>query len=152
MKKYKFKLEALLKMRKLREDESKMRIGRLQTKKLELEDSVRKQEGGIDQAYESQEATVAKGGATGLDLSFYPYFVQGKRAAIGKLQEEIAALDDLLARSYEELKGLRAKTKVLEEMKEKDKKARKKEMNKKSYQKIEEQVMNWSLLQKRMEK
>lgn len=143
MKKYKFKLEALLKMRKLEEDQCKLKIGRLQTKKSELLAEVENQSAGIDEAYRSQEATIS-GGASGLDLRFYPYFVQGKRAATAKLKKEIEYLDELLKESYEELKGLRAKAKVLEEMKEKDRKAFKKKADKESHQKIEEQVMNWN--------
>ena len=42
MKKFKFKLEALLKMRKLKEDQCKMEIGRLQTRKVELENEILK--------------------------------------------------------------------------------------------------------------
>ncbi len=143
MKKYKFKLEALLKMRKLEEDQCKLKIGKLQSKKSELLAEIENQKEGINEAYKSQEATI-EGGASGLDLRFYPYFVQGKRAATAKLQKEIAYLEELLAEAYEELKLFRAKAKVLEEMREKDRKAFKKKANKEEHQKIEEQVMNWN--------
>lgn len=151
MKKYKFKLEALLKMRKLEEEQCKMRIGRLQTKKNELLAEVEKQNMGIDEAYRSQEATI-QGGASGLDLRFYPYYFQGKKAAKAKLNEQIEQLDDLLTEAYGMLKEFRAKAKVLEEMKEKDQKAHKKLANKQMHQKIEEQVMNWSQFNARTRK
>ena len=147
MKKHKFKLEALLKMRKLEEDQCKMRIGRLQSKKRELQDEIQEQHTGIAEAYISQEASVQEG-ASGLDLRFYPYFVQGKRAAVQKNEDKIRQLDQLLEEAYTELKERRAKAKVLEEMKEKDKKAHKKKLEKEAHKKIEEQVMNWSRFQK----
>lgn len=143
MKKYKFKLEALLKMRKLEEDQCKLKIGKLQSKKTELLKELENQNEGINEAYRSQEATISAG-ASGLDLRFYPYFVQGKRAATAKLKKEVGHLDALLEEAYNELKQFRAKAKVLEEMKEKDHKAFKKKANKEEHQKIEEQVMNWN--------
>ncbi|MBC74794.1 MAG: hypothetical protein CME64_02145 [Halobacteriovoraceae bacterium] len=147
MKKYKFKLEALLKMRKLKEDQCKMEIGRLQTRKVELENEIANQNAGIDEAYESQEAT-ANAGATGLDLRFYPYFMQGKRAAITSIKAEIAELDEQLREKFNDLKTHRANVKVLEEIKEKNKRAHKKAANKAMHQKIEEQVMNWNQFKK----
>ena len=147
MKKFKFKLEALLKMRKLKDDQCKMEIGRLQTRKVELENEIHNQNAGIDEAYESQEATVGAG-ATGLDLKFYPYFMQGKRAAITSLQSQISELDEVLREKFEELKNHRANVKVLEEMKEKNRKAHKKASDKAMHQKIEEQVMNWNQFRK----
>ncbi|MCO4752986.1 MAG: hypothetical protein KC478_00820 [Bacteriovoracaceae bacterium] len=147
MKKYKFKLEALLKMRKLKEDQVKMEIGRLQTRKNELENEIHNQNAGIDQAYESQEVSV-KAGATGLDLRFYPYFVEGKKAAIHMINVEIKELEEKLSEKFEELKIMRANVKVLEEMKEKNKKAHKKMSDKLMHQKIEEQVMNWNQFKK----
>lgn len=147
MKKHKFKLEALLKMRKLEEDQCKLRIGKLQTKKTELLQEIQKQQAGIDEAYRSQEASV-QAGASGLDLRFYPYFVQGKRAATKELENKVSQLDDLLAEAYKDLKGYRARAKVLEEMKEKDRKAFKKKAEKEMHQKIEEQVMIWNQFKK----
>lgn len=149
MKKHKFKLEALLKMRKLEEDQCKMRIGRLQTEKTRLLEQIDKQNQGIDEAYSSQEQSV-KNGATGMDLRFYPYFVQGKRAATKELERKIADLDTFLEDAYKDLKQYRAKAKVLEEMKEKDRKAHKKQTEKEMHQKIEEQVMNWTQFKKQV--
>lgn len=151
MKKYKFKLEALLKMRKLEEEQCKMRIGRIQTKKSELLESIKRESEGIDEAYVSQEASIRQG-ASGLDLRFYPYFMQGKRAATKKLEEQVSQLDELLAEAYTMLKELRGNTKVLEEMKDKDKKAHKKKTDKEMHQKIEEQVMIWSHSRERASK
>ena len=147
MKKYKFKLEALLKMRKLKEDQCKMEIGRLQNRKNELENEIHNQNAGIDEAYESQEVS-AKAGASGLDMRFYPYFVEGKKAAIHQIQVEIKEIDENLSHKFEELKTMRANVKVLEEMREKNKKAHKKMADKLMHQKIEEQVMNWNQFKK----
>jgi hypothetical protein len=47
MKGFKFKLEALLKVRKLKEDQCKMEIGRLQVEKQKRLDEIEKQNLGI---------------------------------------------------------------------------------------------------------
>lgn len=143
MKKHKFKLEAVLKMRKLEEEQCKLRIGRLQSKKTELLAEIENENAGIDEAYRSQEESI-KQGASGLDLRFYPYFMEGKRAATRQIQDKLSQLDELIAQCFEELRVLRGKTKVLEQMKEKDKKAHKKKYEKEMNLKIEEQVLNWS--------
>lgn len=147
MKGFKFKLDAVLKVRKLKEDQCKMELGRLQVEKQKRIDEIKKQNLGIDKAYGDQESTVQKG-ATGLDLRFYPYFMQGKRTNIMLLEQEIAEIEKDIAHKNKELIDHRANVKVLESMKEKQQMKYKKELNKKIDQDIEEQVMNWMQFKK----
>lgn len=142
MKGFKFKLEALLKVRKLKEDQCKMELGRLQVQKQAKLDEIKKQNLGIDKAYGDQESTVQQG-AKGLDLRFYPYFMQGKRTNIMLLEQEIEALDREIEHKNKELIELRANVKVLDSMKEKQFEKYKKDLNKKIDLDIEEQVQNW---------
>jgi len=142
MKKYKFKLDALLKIRKIREDQCKMEIGRIQVQITNLKNEVEKHSAGISEAYDLQEQSLATG-ASGLENRFHPYFVEGKRAHIGKLQEQIEELELRVQQFYRILSTLRANVKVIEEMKEKDKTEYKKQLNKKINEDIEEQNMNW---------
>ena len=142
MKGFKFKLEALLKVRKLKEDQCKMEIGRLQVERQKRIDDIKKQHEGIGQAFSDQEASLTRG-ASGLDLQFYPYFVQGKRANIQVLESEIKKLDEIIKQKTSELAKLRGDVKVLDSMKEKHQTEYKKKLNKKIDQDIEEQVQIW---------
>jgi flagellar export protein FliJ len=142
MKGYKFKLEAVLKIRKLKEDACKMDIGRIQVQINKLKNDIAVHNDGIRQAYESQEKGLEKG-LSGQELRFHPYFVGGKRADIEKIQSEINMLNEEVTQKYDHLKFLRADLKVVDEMKQKDKKKYKKDLEKKQYQELEEQVQNW---------
>lgn len=142
MKGFKFKLDALLKVRKLKEDQCKMEIGRLQVQRQSKLEEIKRQNLGIDKAYGDQETTVSQG-AKGLDLRFYPYFMQGKRTNIRLLEQEIAMLDREIDEKNKELIQHRANVKVLDSMKEKHKEQYKKALNKKIDNDLEEQVQTW---------
>lgn len=144
MKKYKYKLEALLKIRKLKEERCKMEIGRFQVKIKEIEDQITKHNSGIDEAYDLQEKSLASG-IEGLEVRFHPYFVQGKRSHIEALQNEKSRLEHYVKQLFAQLAQLRANVKVLEKMKEKDKRNYKKQLDKKMNERIEEQVQNWRM-------
>lgn len=142
MKKYKFKLEAILKVRKLKEEKCKMEIGRLQVEINNLKNELDKHNSGIDDSYLSQEKGLADG-MNGHELRFHPYFVAGKKAHIDQITAQINMLQSDVEKKYDELKFLRADVKVIEEMKEKDKVKYKKALEKKQFAEIEEQVQNW---------
>lgn len=140
---YKFKLEAVLKMRRLNEDKVKMEIGRLNVKINQYKDMISEHESAIADAYQSQESELPAG-LNGQELRFHPYFVEGKRTHIRMIQAEINMLQDELDKKYEDLKKRRGEVKVLENMKEKDHKAYKKHLNKKIQENLEEDVLNWN--------
>lgn len=142
MKGYKFKLDAVLKIRKLKEDQCKMEIGRLQVQIKELEALKSQSQEGINQAYASQEEAL-KNGLNGMEMRFHPYFVEGNRAKINKIEEEIKRVQLEVDEKFEELKKLRADVKVIDEMKTKDQNKYKKALQKKQFEIIEEQVSNW---------
>ena len=147
MKGYKFKLEAVLKIRKLKEEQCKMEIGRIQVEINKRKNDIKKHTAGIEQAYTSQEKLM-EDGVSGQEARFYPYFVSGKRAHINAVQNEIDDLQSDVNSKFEELKILRGSVKVIDEMKEKDKIKYKKKIEKKQFEDIEEQVQNWNQFQK----
>lgn len=147
MKGYKFKLEAVLKVRKLKEEQCKMEIGRIQVQINKLKSEVKNHEAGIQQAYDSQEKLM-EDGVNGTEIKFYPFFVSGKRAHIQAIQNEIQSLTEQVNDKYENLKILRGDVKVIEEMKEKDVLKYKKALQKKQFENIEEQVQNWNQFKK----
>jgi flagellar FliJ protein len=142
MKGYKFKLEALLKIRKLREEECKTEIGRLQVQITQLRNRIGEHDRGIDEAYDAQEIALSEG-AQGQEVTFYPYFVEGNRASIRDIKQEIQVLEERVRELFVELNKFRADVKVIEKMKDKDMTKFKKEKIKKEHQDLEEQVQNW---------
>ena len=145
MKKYKFKLEALLKIRKLKEEQCKMEIGRIQVRIKELENQIAQQDAGINEAYDMQEKALERG-MEGLEVRFHPYYVEGKRTHIRALEMEKSRYQEYVEYKYEELSKLRADVKVITQMKEKDHLKYKKNLEKKMNERIEEQVQNWRMV------
>lgn len=146
MKKYKFKLEALLKMRKLKEEQCKMEIGRLQIMIRELEVEIAEQDKAIEQAYTMQEEGL-ENGMEGVEVRFHPYYVNAKRAHIKELQGKKDRFQQYIKIKYNELNQYRAAVKVIEKLKEKEQIKYKNYINKKISEQVEEQVQNWRMTQ-----
>jgi flagellar FliJ protein len=144
MKGFKFKLEAVLKIRKLKEEQCKMAIGRIQVRIRTLEGYNKKHNLGIEQAYQDQEQGLEQG-MTGRELQFHTFFVGGKRAHINQIDNEIKGLQEEVDEMYEQLKHLRADVKVIHEMKEKEVIKYKKKISKKQFEELEEQNQNWRM-------
>ena len=142
MKGFKFKLEAVLKIRKLKEDQCKMQIGQIQVRMSELRAFLKQHNLGIDKAYADQEQALT-GGMSGQELQFHPFYVSGKRAHIDHINKEMDDLNKVVEIKYQQLAKLRAEVKVIDEMKEDQRKKYKKEVEKKQFAEIEEQVQNW---------
>lgn len=147
MKGFKFKLDPVLKIRKLKEEQCKMEIGRYQVQIKTLKEEIERHHSGIEQSYESQEKGLSQG-LSGQEVQFHPFFVQGKVAHIRKINEQVKDLEQTVQQKYIELNTLRADVKVIEKMKEKKTTEYKKDLQKKQYEVIEEQVQNWRASQK----
>lgn len=142
--KFKFKLEAVLKVRKLKADQCKMEIGRIQVRINQLKGFMQENNDSIDSAYSDQEKSLGSG-VSGRELQFHPYFVSGKKANIAVIEKEMALLSEQLEYRYKELNQLRGDVKLVEEMKSKEHTKYKKEKTKKDFEQIEEQVQNWKM-------
>ena len=145
MKGYKFKLAALLKIRKIKEEQCKMAIGRLQVLITRWKNEIAMHNEGIDQAYEAQEHGL-EGGLSGQEARFHPFFLEGKKTHISRIEKEIEILEEQVQQKYEELKTFRADVKLIDEMKEKDMKVYKKNLEKKMFNDIEEANQNWRMI------
>ena len=139
---YKFKLEAVLKIRRLAEEQVKMQLGRINVQIAEVQDNIKEQNASIDQAYESQEAGL-NSGLDGQEIRFHPYFVEGKRAHIGYLESQLRMLEKEREKLQIELNRKRADVKVIDKLKEKDFKQYKEKIEKKQALQLEEDVLSW---------
>lgn len=148
MKKFKFTLEGLLKIRSLKEQECKTEIGKLQVEIEQIKNAIGQNQQGIASIYASQEELL-KDGVSGQELKFFPYFFEGKKAQIKILERELSIKQAQLEELFEELSKRRADLKVITNMKEKQLTQHKKENMKKELQTIEEQVQNWAIGNKR---
>lgn len=142
MKGYKFKLDAVLKVRKLKEDQCKMQLGKIQVEINKRKEAIEDHKRGIEASYESHEAGLNQG-LNGRELMFHPYFVQTKNAHIKQIETEIESLELERIQKLDELTKLRGDVKIMEDMKEKDKLKYKKHIEKKQWEDLEEQILNW---------
>jgi flagellar FliJ protein len=137
MKKFIFKLEALLKLREFEEQKAIVELGRIvkSMQDLKNENSVLSEQ--IGECYRMQELE-AKNKTTGRQMSFYPQFITAKRAHIKKNETLIIQF----LKKYEAAKIVmqqrRADLKLVVKMKEKEFIEYKKENEKKMYQEIED--------------
>jgi flagellar export protein FliJ len=140
MLKYKFRLEALLKLRKIKEEQCKQEIGRLQVEIKNKEILIEQVQFDIHESYEAQEGLLNKG-ISGAEIKFFPYVIQNKKSQIDFIRSEILKIQEVVNMKFEELKNLRADTKLMENMKEKDFEKFKKSYNKTMEEKREEQQL-----------
>lgn len=144
MKRYKFKLEALLKIRKIKEDKCKQEIGRMQIELSEIKNEIIVHDLDVATAFNDQEESLAEG-IEGLSARFYPYFVEAKHNNIKILKQEQKVMEARIQDKFRELASLRADVKVIDKMKEKDFAKFKKEKNKKESADLEELSQMWNL-------
>lgn len=142
MKKYKFKLQPLLKLREFKEEIAKVELGRVNKKIQDAEDKIMGHQKDIDEAYESQHANLNAGKDLNF-LQFYPYFITNKQNAIKALEDELVELRKLAEEKMKEMLQRRNEVKVMDKLKEKDFTKFRKEQTKIANQKIEENVQMW---------
>lgn len=145
MKGFKFKLEAVLKLRSFEEDKIKMRLGKLNIAKEKLLVDLQKQNSSIDQSYEAQNGELMKA-ATAQSLSFYPAYIEAKYQNITIIKSKIKDLDEAIEGQTKLLAQQKAKVKVLAEMKEEQKINFRKLKMKKIDETIEENNILWGAL------
>jgi flagellar FliJ protein len=137
MAKYKFKLEALLKLRKFKEQQIKVELGRIVSEIQRVKNKIEDFKGHIGEAYEGQEK-VLQSETSGEMIKFFPYFIEAKSAAIKSEVGTLAELQEQYDLKIIEMKEARGETKVIDKLKEKDKSIFKKEKEKSEFAKIEE--------------
>lgn len=137
MKKYKFKLEGLLKLRKFDEQKVKMEIGQIVSEIENTKNRITKLKDDIDEAYKARDMEMEKN-VSGEFLHFFPMFLQGKNEDIDNNENLLVALNRKYQAKLAELNEARGKVKVVENLKEKDFTDFRREQNKKEEEKIQD--------------
>jgi flagellar FliJ protein len=144
MKKYQFRLEPVLKIRKFKEETCRMELGQLLSELQKIMDQLQHDQEQIDNYYRIQEGSL-ENGITASQLQAFPMLVAGKNRNIELLLNAKKRQEDLIEDKKRELAIMRGELKVVESMKEKDFEKYRKELNKEIDKKVEEQTQNWLL-------
>ncbi len=140
MQKFKFKLDALLKVREFKEKKIKIELGELLKEISLIEEKIVFANKAIDETYQAQEAVMTDPEA-GRMLQFFPYFIQGKKEDIKNKENLLWALRKKYDAKILELAKTRGEVKVMENFKEKKFGEWTKEKNKKEQEAIDEILM-----------
>lgn len=144
MKKYNFRLEAILKLRRLKEENCRTELGKLLTGLQQIENQIEHDHLQINDYYSVQEANL-KNGMRGGQIQTFPMLIFAKEKNIQLLMREKTTQERLIEEKKRELASLRGEMKMIENLKEKDYHEFRKKLNKETDQKIEEQTQNWLL-------
>jgi flagellar FliJ protein len=142
MKRYQFKLDAVLKLRKLREENCRTELGILNRDLEAINDRIAHEKNEIEKYYQIQELSLKTGAPAG-KLQAFPGMVAAKEKALKVLDQQRMRQEDMIQEKKEDLAVLRGELKVMENLKEKDYTEWKKAYNKEVDQKVEEQTQIW---------
>jgi|GEM_PF-580817 len=135
--KFKFKLEALLKVREFKEKNLKVELGRI-IQEIELQkERIVQINSDIDQSYQTHDQMVNEV-VSGSFLQFFPAYLKGKKAELELAHNNLDSLQKKMEAKLIELAQARGETKVLENQKDREKTVHKKEIDKKIHEDIEE--------------
>ena len=147
LKKYAFKLEAVLKLKKFNEETCRMELGALMLEMQKIDNQIEYEKLQIDNYYKMQEDLVTDGGA-GSRLQMIPNLIAGKTKNIQLLNRAKRKQQQLIDEKRQQLIEVKAELQVMEKLKEKDFNAYKKALNKEIDQKVEEQTQLWLMNKK----
>ena len=148
MKKNVFKLEPVLKIRKLKEENCRMELGQLIAVLNKIESQLVHERTEIDNYFSIQEKSLSVG-VRGDQIQAFPMLVAAKEKNIQLLLRDKKHQEELIESKKQELAVLRGELKVIENLKEKDYTEYRKAVNKEIDQKVEEQTQNWLQYQER---
>lgn len=140
MKKFKFKLDGLLKLREFNEKKIKIELGEILKEINHIEELIAKMNRDIDDTYKAQDELI-KSSADGRMLQFFPYYIQGRKEDIKNKETLLWSLRKKYQAKVEELAMARGQVKILENFKDKKVHEWKKERDKKEQETIEEILM-----------
>ncbi len=142
MKAYIFRLDPVLKVRKLKEETCRMELGKLITELDRINNQLSHDRKEIDNYFTIQEPAL-KSGVRGDLVQAFPMLVSGKERNIQLLTRDRKLQEEQIEIKKRELAVLRGELKVIENLKEKDYTEYRKAVNKETDQKVEEQTQNW---------
>ncbi len=140
MKKFKFKLDGLLKLREFSEKKIKIELGEILKEITATEEMIAKMNRDIDETYKAQDELLSTA-ADGRLLQFFPYYIQGRKEDIKNKENLLWSLRKKYENKVQELATARGQVKVLENFKDKKKHEWTKEKDKKELESIEELLM-----------
>lgn len=150
MKRHQFRLEAVLKVRRMHEEAARNALGALMVERQGYLDLIATLNSEIDHAYRGQEAAMGKG-MRACQAAFFPVLVEGKHAHIKHVEGQVADVDARIEVKRAELNARRAELKAVEKLKEKSFAEWRKAANKEMDQKVEEMVQLWDMGRKAAE-
>lgn len=142
MRKYEFRLDPVLKLRKLKEENCRMELGQLLMELNRIEDQLAHDRKEIDNYYKIQEGAL-ENGMRGGQVQAFPMLIAAKNRNIELLLADKKKQEDRVEAKKQELAQLRGDLKVMENLREKSYDEWKKAVNKEIDQKVEEQTQNW---------
>jgi flagellar FliJ protein len=140
MKKFKFKLDGLLKVREFAEKRIKIELGEILKEINSTEEYIAKMNRDIDDTYKAQEELISTA-TSGSMLQFFPYYIKGRKEDIKNKETLLWSLRRKYDKKIAELALARGEVKVLENFKDKKKTEWTKERDKKELETIEEILM-----------
>jgi len=137
MKKFNFRLEPILKLRKQQEDQKKRAVGdllaeinALQRQALEMADAIRRQDRALRQNVR---------GTVDINwIAYYQGYVTHLRQSISQKIDEVAQIQKKLVQARHELTEAARQTKILEKLKEKRKQRYEKELRRREIGELDE--------------
>ncbi len=141
-KKYVFRLEPVLKVRKLKEENCRMELGQLLQELLKIEDQLKHDQQEIVNYCKIQEGALKNGMSAG-QLQAFPMLIAGKERNIELLIRDKTRQERIIEEKKQELATLRGELKGIENLREKDYNEYKKALNKEIDLQVEEQTQIW---------
>lgn len=141
MKKFKFKLDGVLKVREFNEQKVKIELGTILRELSLVKEEIKKANQEIAEAYDAQETTLRNGQTTAQMLQFFPMFITGKKEYIKNKENLLWSLQKKYEKKVQDLATARGEVKIMENFKDKKKDEWSKEKNKKEQEAIEEILM-----------
>jgi flagellar protein FliJ len=142
MKRYAFRLDPVLKVRKLKEENCRMELGQLIMQMSKIDDQLAHDQHEIDNYYNIQEGALKNGMSAG-QLQAFPMLIAAKQENINRLLRDKKKQEQRITDKKFELAQLKGDLKVMENLKQKDYDEYRKALNKEIDQKVEEQTQNW---------
>lgn len=142
MKRYKFRLEAVLKVRRMMEESCRNELGMLMVEKQKYLTDISTLERDITNFYSANEKAMGEG-MKASHVSFFPQVVEGKELHIKQVNEQIRNVEARIKDKLIELTEKKAELKAVEKLREKDFEQWRKAYNKDSDMKVEEMVQLW---------
>ncbi|MCF8057677.1 MAG: flagellar export protein FliJ [Bacteriovoracaceae bacterium] len=136
-KKFKFKLEGLLKLRHFKEEQLKVELGKINSDIQNTKSRILELKKHIEEAYTSQEK-VLKEKTDGQLARFFPYFIQAKREDIKNQENLLYSLNKKYQNKLKEVSIAMGESKLIHNMKDKEKSLWKKDRDKAEQADIEE--------------